>query len=172
MSKKPTLKAMREYLDRHFRYYTMNSWNQSTSYACNVKLHTLNIPKEDQDTAYALLSMDDANIWGIIRYYMLQFEKAHDYAYQMGFNGRSGGYIVLYQGGKNEDGRRYTMPGKGLSHEGLSSDGLRKLYAVVKHFDAAVDLSITEFINFAHNYRVEEQEIMVPTKVMVAVEKQ
>jgi len=30
-------KAMVEFLSNHFRYNTMNSWNNSTSYANNIK---------------------------------------------------------------------------------------------------------------------------------------
>ena len=32
-------KKMTEYLKNHFRYYTANSWNRSTSYACNLKIY-------------------------------------------------------------------------------------------------------------------------------------
>ena len=30
---------MTAYLSGHFRYNTMNSWNRSTTYACNMKLY-------------------------------------------------------------------------------------------------------------------------------------
>jgi len=173
MGHKPTLKAMREYLDNHFRYYTMNSWNKVTNYARNVKLYTLNIPKEDQDTAYSLLSVEDTEIWEIIRYMMCQFASIYEYKYQMGFNGRSNGYIVLYQGGKNKDNKPCIYPSKSqsLTHEGLSSDSLRQLYDVVKHFDATVDNIIAVFKDYASSHIVEEREIMIPTKVRVVVEK-
>ncbi len=29
---------MTGFLKKHFRYHTMNSWNRSTSYACNLKI--------------------------------------------------------------------------------------------------------------------------------------
>ena len=32
---------MTAYLENHFRYPTMNSWNQATSYACNLKVDRL-----------------------------------------------------------------------------------------------------------------------------------
>ena len=35
--------AMTAYLDGHFRYPTMNSWNQATSYACNLKVDHLGL---------------------------------------------------------------------------------------------------------------------------------
>ena len=36
-------KAMTEFLENHFRYSTMNSWNGSTSYANNVKYYNLDL---------------------------------------------------------------------------------------------------------------------------------
>ena len=41
-SKKPeTEKEIIDYLTSHFRYYTMRSWNRSTSYAVDIKIHHL-----------------------------------------------------------------------------------------------------------------------------------
>lgn len=40
-------KAMADFLTNHFRYDTMNSWNESTSYANNVKIYNLGI--EDKE---------------------------------------------------------------------------------------------------------------------------
>ena len=34
-------KAMTTFLENHFRYPTMNSWNNSTSYANNMKVYKL-----------------------------------------------------------------------------------------------------------------------------------
>ena len=34
---------MTAYLENHFRYPTMNSWNQATSYACNLKVDRLGL---------------------------------------------------------------------------------------------------------------------------------
>ena len=47
--------SMLEFLNKHFRYYTMNSWNRSTSYANCVKLHALEIPEHLKDKAYEFL---------------------------------------------------------------------------------------------------------------------
>ena len=38
----PTREEMISSLEKHFRYFTMNSWNRSTSYARNVKIRSLN----------------------------------------------------------------------------------------------------------------------------------
>jgi hypothetical protein len=102
-----TKKAMIEFLSSHFRYDTMSSWNRATSYARNVKLNHLTFPSNDvRNQAYDLLQVegtfDECGVNDLIR----EFNEEHGYAYQIGFNGRSGGYMVLYQGGKEPSGYR------------------------------------------------------------------
>jgi hypothetical protein len=94
-----TRKGMIEYLTQHFRYYTMNSWNNSTSYAANVKIRNF-VPRNLQDQAYALLECEDA--YYEINDILNDFGRLHDWRYQIGFNGRSNGYLVLIQGGYEE----------------------------------------------------------------------
>lgn len=90
---------MIDYLSNHFRYHTMNSWNRSTSYAANVKIHNLKFKtKEGRNRAYDLLNTDGA--MDDVNFILHEFDESHDYQWQAGFNGRSGGYIVLYQGGR------------------------------------------------------------------------
>lgn len=89
-------KDMIDYLKNHFRYDTMNSWNRSTSYANNVKIHRV-IPMELQDKASAI--MEQGDVYHEINGLLSEFGKNHDYEYQAGFNGRSGGYLVLLRGG-------------------------------------------------------------------------
>ena len=48
-------RAMTEFLAKHFRYNTMNSWNQSTSYANNIKVYNLGLNKEQEEKLYAML---------------------------------------------------------------------------------------------------------------------
>lgn len=91
-------KAMVDFLTNHFRYDTMNSWNYSSSYAHCVKVHSLGLTGEQVDKAYELLDMTEA--YDNINWLLEEFAKEHNYAWQVGFNGRSGGYLVLYQGGR------------------------------------------------------------------------
>lgn len=99
---KKSREEMISFLRNHYRYYTANSWNKSTSYAHNVKLHRLNIPKHLNDIAYELILLDE--VYDDIRMIMDDFAQQYNYQYQMGFNGRSGGYIVLYTGGTKPSG--------------------------------------------------------------------
>lgn len=89
--------SLTDFLCNHFRYSTMNSWNLSTSYAHNVKIHRLGLTNTQQNKAFELLETDNFydNLNGLIN----NFDYEHDHQWQVGFNGRSGGYIVLYQGG-------------------------------------------------------------------------
>lgn len=91
-------KAMAQYLSNHFRYDTARGWNSSTSYAHNMKLYNLGLSSEQVDKLYDLL--DCEGIFGEIDDMLCAFGMSHDYMWQAGFNGRSGGYLVLYQGGK------------------------------------------------------------------------
>ena len=98
-TKKPrSKKDMIEYLKSHYRYNTMNSWNGSTSYANNIKIHggQLNLTKAERDACYDMLDMPEAydDFNEVIR----EFGRAHDFKWQIGSNGRSSGYLVLYQG--------------------------------------------------------------------------
>ena len=91
-------KDMVEFLTNHFRYDTMNSWNCSRSYAHCVKVHSLGLTSEQINKAYELLDMDE--VYDNINDLIDEFAISHNYAWQVGFNGRSGGYLVLYQGGR------------------------------------------------------------------------
>jgi ribosomal protein S27AE len=89
-------RAMAEFLAGHFRYNTMNSWNDSTTYANKVKIYDV-IPNDLQNKAFEVLEAQDSE--SQISYLLADFDREHDYRWQVGFNGRSSGYIVLYQGG-------------------------------------------------------------------------
>lgn len=97
-TRKPrTRKEMIQYLQNHFRYDTMNSWNAATSYAVRVKLRQIHFPNNEiENRAYEMLEQESA-FWQV-NDIMREFAERYDYKFQMGFNGRSSGYIVLYEG--------------------------------------------------------------------------
>ena len=88
--------AMIAFLEGHFRYHTMNSWNRATSYANCVKIHRLDLPREQMDKAWAMLDMEE--VFEAVHGIMHDWSVEHNWRWQIGFNGRSGGYLVLYQG--------------------------------------------------------------------------
>lgn len=88
-------KEMFDFLVNHFTYPTMNSWNGLRSIANNVKLY--NIP--DLDTNKALEALEEDQ-YQSINIAIEDWEKDHP-GYEVFFNGRSGGYLVL--GNKNNN---------------------------------------------------------------------
>ena len=100
MATKPrTRKEMIPFLTEHFRYDTMNSWNQATSYAVRIKVRYLNLSREDTDAVYEMLDVEDSFRESGFNHELREFDRRYSHSYQIGQNGRSGGYLVLYQGG-------------------------------------------------------------------------
>ena len=95
-----TRKAMIAYLAEHFRYDTMNSWNRATSYAVNIKASHITLPAGvDREAVYQMLDVQDAWDESGFNAILREFDARHFHCFQIGTNGRSGGYLVLYQGG-------------------------------------------------------------------------
>lgn len=88
-------RAMIDFLNNHFKYDTMSSWNQSKSYAHNMKVYKC-IPPQFQDKVLDLMEVDD--FYYPISDLIEKFNESHNYLWQAGFNDRSGGYLVLYRG--------------------------------------------------------------------------
>jgi hypothetical protein len=93
---------MLHFLKTHFRYYTAHSWNRATSYARKIKIHQLGLDRETENKCYDMLEISEAfeDFTSILRDFALR----HDFAWQIAQNGRSGGYLALYQGGRKDSG--------------------------------------------------------------------
>ena len=50
---------MIQFLLCHLRYDTMNSWNRSTSYACNLKMHGLGLDAATVEKLYDMLDTQE-----------------------------------------------------------------------------------------------------------------
>ncbi len=87
-------KACFDFLTQHYHYDTLNSWNGLRSIANNVKLY--NLPVDTSKALEALEEDDYLSINQTIR----DWEEEHP-GYKVGFNGRSGGYLVLYNDHNN-----------------------------------------------------------------------
>ena len=87
---------MTQYLTTHFRYPTLNSWNRSTSYACNLKITHLGLSPEVVDKLFDMIQTQE--FFDAMDECKWEFAAKHNYLWQAGMNGRSGGYLVLYQG--------------------------------------------------------------------------
>ena len=168
MRKPRTRKDMVDFLSSHFRYDTMNSWNCSTSYAKCVKVGRLGLTSTERDTCYAMLDVEGIYDASGFNAELRAFDAAHDHHWQIGQNGRSGGYLVLYQGGS--DGR--VFPGRstdmGDSFEGWDMDQLRDRVNLVWAFDRACDRAVRRFVDYALSHVAVEKTVMVPKRVTVA----
>ena len=83
------------------RYNTMNSWNNTTAPAYNLKIHRV-IDDKLQNKVFEM--MESEGFYDNINDLMREFDDEHDHEWKAGFNGRSGGYLVLYKGGKKPSG--------------------------------------------------------------------
>ncbi len=83
-------KSMFTFIANHPTYYVMNSWNGVRSIAHNVKLYNLGL-EGDWTT---VLSHLESGEYDTISYMINDWERKHP-SYQVYFNGRSNGYLVL-----------------------------------------------------------------------------
>ena len=146
---------------KRVRYFTMNSWNGSESLAYNLKIYNV-IDRELQDACYDLLSVDYF-YEDYINPLIADFDYNNNYEWQAGFNGRSGGYLVLYKGGRNADGRTYCRCGQHIEDNEVPAE-VKKAFRKL-----AVDIVKTAE-HMAKNFKVQEEEILVPKKVKVLQE--
>lgn len=163
--------AMISYLQGHERYDTMNSWNRSTSYSHCIKVDRIGLAPTNVMACLDMLDVSEA--FEEFSDILSDFDRRHDYQWQIAQNGRSGGYLVLIQGGKGDDGRVFTQPGRSLdmNEEFTTWDttGLQCRVDLVWEFDQACDRAVTSFIEFAKSHTTEERDILVSRKIKVAV---
>lgn len=125
---KQSYKEMYDYLHDHFTYYTMNSWNGLRSIANNVKLYNL-----DVDTELALRALEEDD-YCTIDQVISDWEDEHP-GYKVGFNGRSGGYLVLYREKDNQHvfEEEYESPCKFDSYDSWKVC-VREYYGSLKNY--------------------------------------
>ena len=143
--------AMIKFLSNHSRYYTMNSWNRSSSYANNVKIYNLAIPADLVDKAYDFVSIGsddyDLAVRSIIHDFYIET------GYNIGSNGRSGGYLVLY------DDKSARSIDKDEDFNNWGDDELRDRVKLVSKFDECCDDIIDTFIDHLKNCTIGTIEV-------------
>lgn len=98
-------KSMFEFINNHFKYWTMNSWNRLESIANNMKLYNLGLEGDWTTVLDYLYDEEDIGCIGFqIRDLIEEWEDNH-LGYSLGWNGRSGGYLVIY----NHDRKNGTV---------------------------------------------------------------
>ena len=129
------------------RYWTMNRRNQSTTPAYNLKVCNV-IDCGLQNKVFELMECDD--FYDEINNLVACFNLKYDFVWQAGFNGRSDGYLILLNGGRNKSGRIFTQPGQGIEEGDAPANVLRAFRKL------AVDIvKTTEYT--AKNCKIEEE---------------
>ena len=120
-------KQMFNFLKNHFEYWTVNSWNRLESIANNVKIYNLELDG-DPYVALAALQKDD---YFDVNSMIEDWEYEHP-NYKVGFNGRSGGYLVLYND-KNNGNVLPTIIADAYDYEDFKQT-CQEWYGGVKYF--------------------------------------
>lgn len=161
-------KAMTDFLEHHFRYFTMNSWNGSCSYACNLKIYKLGLDQEIADKLYEMLDIPEFFYFQSVLLH--DFAQKHNFMWQAGFNGRSGGYLVLYQGNGES-----CYPGRGTDDDADFEEWemyeLKERVRLVQEFDKLADDMVRTAVRLTKEYEVGKEEYFVPQtrKVLIPV---
>lgn len=150
-------------IGKRIMYDTMNGWNNEKSLAYNLKIYNV-IRKDLQDKAYDFLSDENISceLFVGIDELIQEFTKNCKYEYTAGFNGRQGGYLVLYKSCRvrnyqtgAEKLETYTH---GLDEKDISGNIKRLFHKLAQ-----------DIVNYAEqflsSYDIVEREIMIPKKI-------
>lgn len=170
--------TMINFLKNHARYDTMNSWNASTSYANNVKIYNLGIKnKELEDKIWDILysEIDCDAIYDDFNIIIREFEK--EFGYGIGFNGRSRGYLVLYEAEYDEHKNSIKIyPGKSIDmnedfedNEEWPMEKLQERCKLVCAFDKACDDIRNTLLYWGENASIVETEQVITQKTKTLI---
>lgn len=166
-----TRAACVDFLKTHSRYWTMHSWNQASSYAHNIKIGRLQgLSADDRSRCYDGLQCDEA--FEDFREVLESFHDLHP-CWSIGGNGRSGGYLVLYQRARGDDGKLHCYPGRGLDMGEDFGDwdlnSIRSRAAEVRAFDEACEQAVGAYVDFCRHHKFVEKTYMTPKSYIAAV---
>lgn len=124
-------KSMFEFINNHFTYYTLNSWNGLQSIANNMKLYNLGLEGDWTTVLDYLYDDNDIGCIGFqIRDLVEEWEVKHP-GYSLGWNGRSGGYLVIY----NHDKKNGTVNFRNILPEDLTGyDNYEEFKETIKDY--------------------------------------
>lgn len=174
-----TLKDKYDYINKHFYYFTMNSWNRTTSIANNIKAYNLPLSREQRNKFFEILADESLNnefyadINSIINDY-IENEKVKYNNIDVFFNGRNGGYLVLTPANSNKniinelitDFDNYNealqdLKGWRSTHKEAQAElkeAILNDFEVVKSFDVFCDELLSQTIYILDNAKIESIE--------------
>ncbi|HFI0144863.1 TPA: hypothetical protein ACGOR8_001940 [Streptococcus suis] len=170
---KRSKQGMIDFLKDHLTYSTMNYWNKSNSYANNVKVYNLDLDEDIEEKLYKYV-YEEVEIYELD--YILREMKesfAREWGYYPGFNGRSGGYIVLYNT-CIVDGKRETYPGRPFQtvlddYEDIILSELREEVELVQAFDKWVDELLQKIVDYLSTIGIVEETYTTEHTRLIAV---
>lgn len=166
---------MVKFLTDHFRYYTMSSINRTTSYAQKVKIFDLGLTKEQEVKAFDIIfdeDIDASDCEREMRNVLEGFAEQWNYKWGISFNGRQGGYLVLYKTELQDDGDITWYPGKGIDQyedfEEFTDQELDERVELVIDFDRACDEVRDVLVDYINNGEIIEvkKEIIINERVL------
>lgn len=118
-------KQMFKFLKNHFEYPIMNSWNRLYSIANNVKLYNLKLSGDWYNTLCLLNNGEYENLNWLIQEWLCEHP-----GYEIFFNGRSGGYLIL----KEKHSNGHILPESILDNDTYEEykDYCREYYGSVR----------------------------------------
>lgn len=117
MGKPKTRKEIESFLSNHSRYNDRGSF-----FSRNIKLHMVSFPDaETRDRAWEMLDVDEA--YEDFNDVLQDFAATNEYFYQIRRCGRSGGYLVLLDGGRKETGHKSFCPACGQRNFQVAKEG-------------------------------------------------
>lgn len=180
---KMSLQDKLNYINKHFYYFTMNSWNRTKTLANNVKIYNLPLTTEQKNKFYEIAEDENLSqeLYNNINYLLYDFE-AQNPGLEVYFNGRSGGYIVIKNKGNNEniidenitdsankqDLINYFKNVCGWSFKDSQAEAKRIIeenFETCILFDNLCDEILQEFKHILNNSQIEEEEILYTKKI-------
>ena len=153
-------------IGKRIMYDTMNSWNGQKSLAYNLKIYNV-IRNDLRQKAYEFLADENLSyeLFNDINAFIDDFTHDCNCCYTAGFNGRQGGYLVLYKSSKivqhKDDGTTHTRIETYMT--GLDE---QEVPSKVKKLFHKLAQDIVNYVErFLSEYDIVEQEIMIPTKI-------
>ena len=139
------------FLQEHSRYPVMNSWNRINTFSNRVKVHYMDLPRDVIDRAFEVVCGDDPFSYRWNRQLssrLNQFEREQNGYYKMGFNGRSGGYLILI-GKKLDD--LHTDPDEYNDKYYWALEDLRTRVNLIQEFDRMCDIIREDLIYYCQD---------------------
>lgn len=164
-----------DYIKNHFTYWPYNSWNGGQNIANKVKVDEMDLGRERINRVFEMMDADNEEYWFHINNYL--DEECEDRGLQVGFNGRSAGYLVLYSHDKKSgdvlmgeywDHNSYrewlAYYAEGWDYHAAQADlryMIERDFEIVRSFDQLCDNMRENLIYMADNYMIEEEEYVI-----------